>query len=116
MEEMEETKCYTPTATLEDGRLHFECETKDVTFHYKYTYPEGREGTGNDVGVGQTINLTLYATKAGLEDSDKAYYELEISGGSIVGIRGDANNDGQVNMPDVMFIVNKILNGKFPDE
>jgi len=117
MEEMEETKCYTPTATLENGRLHFECETKDVIFHYKYTYPEGREGTGNDIGVGQTINLTLYATKAGLEDSDKAYYELEISiGGSIVGIRGDVNNDGEVGMPDVMFIVNKILNGKFPDE
>ena len=117
MKEMEETKCYTPTATLEDGRLHFECETKDVTFHYKYTYPEGREGTGNDIGVGQTINLTLYATKAGLEDSDKAYYELEISGGgSIVGIRGDVNNDGQVSMPDAMFIVNKILKGKFPDE
>jgi hypothetical protein len=117
MEEMEETKCYTPTATLEDGRLHFECETKDVTFHYKYTYPEGREGTGNDIGVGQTINLTLYATKAGLEDSEKAVYELEISGGgSIVGIRGDVNNDGTVSMPDAMFIVNKILNGKFPDE
>ena len=117
LREMEETKCYTPTATLENGRLHFECETKDVTFHYKYTYPEGREGTGNDIGVGQTINLTLYATKAGLEDSDKAYYELEISGGgSIVGIRGDLNGDGTVSMPDAMFIVNKILNGKFPDE
>lgn len=31
-------------------------------------------------------------------------------------IRGDVNNDGVVNMPDAMFIVNKILNGKFPDE
>ena len=30
--------------------------------------------------------------------------------------RGDVNNDGAVNMPDAMFIVNKILNGKFPDE
>ena len=32
------------------------------------------------------------------------------------GIRGDVNNDGVVSMPDAMFIVNKILNGKFPDE
>ena len=31
-------------------------------------------------------------------------------------IRGDLNGDGVVNMPDAMFIVNKILNGKFPDE
>ncbi len=111
MEEMEETKCYTPTATLENGRLHFECETKDVTFHYKYTYPEGREGTGNDIGVGQTINLTLYATKAGLEDSDKAVYELEISGGgSIVGIRGDVNQDGEVNVGD-MVVISNIMSG-----
>ncbi len=111
MEEMEETKCYTPTATLENGRLHFECETKDVTFHYKYTYPEGREGTGNDIGVGQTINLILYATKAGLEDSDKAYYELEISGGgSIVGIKGDVNQDGEVNVGD-MVVISNIMSG-----
>jgi len=28
----------------------------------------------------------------------------------------DANLDGEVGMPDVMFIVNYILNGKFPEE
>ena len=111
IEEMEEVKCFTPTATLEDGRLHFECETKDVTFHYKYTYPEGREGTGNDVSVGQTIYLTLYATKVGLEDSDKAYYELEISGsGGIIGIKGDVNEDGIVNGTDIQEVINIIVN------
>ena len=31
-------------------------------------------------------------------------------------IRGDLNGDGEVNMSDVMFLVQKILNGKFPDE
>ena len=111
IEEMEEVKCFTPTATLENGRLHFECETKDVTFHYKYTYPEGREGTGNDVAVGQTIYLTLYATKVGLEDSDKAYYELEISGGGgVIGIKGDVNEDGIVNGTDIQEVINIIVN------
>ena len=28
----------------------------------------------------------------------------------------DVNNDGKVSMPDAMFIVNKMLKGKFPDE
>ena len=31
-------------------------------------------------------------------------------------LRGDANGDGEIGMPDVMFIVNYILNGKYPDE
>ena len=31
-------------------------------------------------------------------------------------VRGDLNGDGEVNMQDVMFLVNKIVNGKFPDE
>ena len=31
-------------------------------------------------------------------------------------LRGDLNGDGEVNMSDVMFLVQKILNGKFPDE
>jgi hypothetical protein len=111
MEEMEETKCATPTATLENGRLHFECETQDVTFHYKYTYPEGREGTGNDVAVSQTIYLMLYATKAGLEDSEKATFELEISGGgSVISIKGDVNEDGIVNGTDIQEVINIIVN------
>jgi hypothetical protein len=31
-------------------------------------------------------------------------------------IRGDLNNDGVIDMSDVMFLVQRILNGKFPDE
>ena len=37
-------------------------------------------------------------------------------GGSGESVRGDLNGDGEVNMQDVMFLVNKIVNGKFPDE
>ncbi|MBR4522450.1 MAG: hypothetical protein IKO58_04800 [Prevotella sp.] len=37
-------------------------------------------------------------------------------GGGGESVRGDLNGDGQVNMEDVMFLVNKILNGKYPDE
>lgn len=37
-------------------------------------------------------------------------------GGGGESVRGDLNGDGEVNMQDVMFLVNKIVNGKFPDE
>ena len=105
IEEMEETKCYTPTATLADGRLHFECETKGVTFHYKYTYPEDREGIGNDINVVRTIHLTLYASKAGLEDSDVAEYDLLIAGGGSNARKGDVNEDGKVDVADIATVL-----------
>ena len=31
-------------------------------------------------------------------------------------LRGDLNGDGEITMSDVMYLVQKILNGKFPDE
>ena len=62
-----------------------------------------------------TYKVTVYATKDGYENSDVSTKDINVSGGAS-GIRGDVNNDGTVNMPDAMFIVNKILNGKFPDE
>ena len=37
-------------------------------------------------------------------------------GGGGESVRGDLNGDGEVSMPDVMFLIQRILNGKFPDE
>ena len=51
--------------------------------------------------VNETRSLRLIFTEEGEEQSV---------------LRGDANLDGEIGMPDVMFIVNHILNGKFPDE
>ena len=43
----------------------------------------------------------------------KGYDDIGISSSTV---RGDLNGDGEVGMPDVMFLIQKILNGKFPDE
>ena len=106
IEEMEETKCATPTATLADGRLKLSCETKGVTYHYEVSYPQNfkGEGEGDDVAIGQTIHLTLYATRAGLEDSDVAEYDLVIAGGSTAR-KGDVNEDGAVDVADIATVI-----------
>ncbi len=39
-----------------------------------------------------------------------------VSPGAKTYMRGDADGDGKIGMPDVMYDVNYILNGKFPDE
>ena len=111
----ETQKCATPTISYENGKLTFSCDTEGATCQYSITDTDIKAGSGNEVQLTTTYKVTVYATKAGYENSDEATLEIKVSGGTS-GLRGDVNNDGTVNMPDAMFIVNKILNGKFPDE
>ncbi len=107
-ENPETPKCSTPTISYVDGKLLFSCETEGAEIHYEY----GSKGVGSDASI-KKITVTVYAKKDGFENSDVATKEIDLG---TSGIRGDLNGDGVVNMPDAMFIVNKILNGKFPDE
>lgn len=107
-------KCATPTISFIDGELLFDCETEGVEYVYNITPPSAKAGNGNKISIPTTYKITVYATKEGYENSDVATKEINVGGAS--GIRGDVNNDGTVSMPDAMFIVNKMLNGKFPDE
>lgn len=69
----------------------------------------------------QTGNGKLYSVRTATAEA-KSYSSADVSfavtvkGGTSDAPRGDLNNDGEVNMSDVMFLVQKILNGKFPDE
>jgi len=108
-------KCATPTISYENGKLTFSCDTEGATCQYSITDTDIKAGSGNEVQLTTTYKVTVYATKDGYENSNEATLEINVSGGAS-GLRGDVNNDGTVNMPDAMFIVNKILNGKFPDE
>ena len=108
-------KCATPTISYENGKLKFSCATEGATCQYSITDTDIKAGSGNEVQLTTTYKVTVYATKDGYENSDVATKDINVSGGAS-GLRGDVNNDGTVNMPDAMFIVNKILNGKFPDE
>ncbi len=112
----ETPKCATPTISYDNGKLQFSCETEGVEYVAKVTCTATGEGEygASSIPLTTTYKVTVYATKKGYENSDVATKDIDVSGTS--SIRGDVNNDGQVGMPDAMFIVNKILNGKFPDE
>ncbi len=44
-------------------------------------------------------------------------YKFSVNGGGGgESVRGDLNGDGEVSIADVMFLIQRILNGKFPDE
>lgn len=109
-------QCAKPVINYKDGKVTFSCATEDVKFHY-YCYATYRaDGEGNEIEFPQPlyIRIDVYASKDGYKDSDTEIAVLPVSGTG--GLRGDVNNDGTVSMPDAMFIVNKILKGKFPDE
>ena len=109
----ETTKCATPTIIYENGKLSFSCETEGVKYVYNFSTPSESDEDGKGINTPDKLQVSVYAKKDGFENSDVATKEIDLG---TSGIRGDVNNDGVVSMPDAMFIVNKILNGKFPDE
>ena len=109
----ETTKCATPTIIFENGKISFSCETEGARFVCNFSTPSESYEEGVAVNMPNKLQVSVYAKKDGFENSDVATKEIDLG---TSGIRGDLNGDGVVNMPDAMFIVNKILNGKYPDE
>ena len=106
----EPLKCATPTIAFVDGKLVFRCETEGV----KYACNLGFETDGNNVTLPSRIKISVHAIKDGFEPSDTLTYETSLR--VLLDKIGDINGDGEVGMPDIMYIVNYILNGKFPDK
>ena len=102
--EMPGLRCATPTISFKGGKLHFECETSDVTYHYTITPPSKTDNTGNDVEVGSSYTVQVYASKDGYLDSDPATQDIDIRG-----IKGDVDGDGVVDVNDVQTTINIIL-------
>lgn len=105
-----DTKCRKPTLTQDGGKLKFECETQGVEFHYTINYPDRTSGTGSEAELVQTVTVSLYATKDGLDDSDVAYYELLIASGSNAK-KGDVNEDGTVDVADIANVISIMAKG-----
>ena len=102
----EDNKCETPTISLLGGKLHFDCKTEGVTFHYSISYPEISENTGNDIDLSSIYTVNVYATKEGYEASNITTAEIDIRG-----LKGDVNADGEVNVGDIVTTTN-IMAGK----
>ena len=96
----EPQKCATPTITYKNGKLKFSCETEGVEFVYNITPPSAKAGKGTDISVPTTYKVTVYATKAGYDNSDVATKEINLGGGGAQ----DVNGDGIVDTQDVLEI------------
>lgn len=90
------TKCATPTISVENGKGKFCCETEGVTYYYNIVSLGSKSGVGNDVELKNSYSVTVYATKENYINSDSVTAEIE----SVGAIKGDVNNDGDVNVAD----------------
>lgn len=67
-----EYKCAKPTITYSNGKLSFYCETDDVLFSSTITDSDISSYRSNEIQLGVTYNVNVYATKVGYEKSDVA--------------------------------------------
>ncbi len=69
-------KCEKPTINYQSGRLVFSSTTSGATCQYSITDADIKSGSGNEVQLTVTYNVSVYATKSGMENSDVAYATL----------------------------------------
>ena len=65
-------KCEKPTISYENGKLTFTSETEGAVCQYSITDTDIKSGSGNEVQLGMTYNISVYATKSGYDNSETA--------------------------------------------
>ena len=63
-------KCSTPTISYKNGKLTFICDTEGAVCQYSITNDDIKYGTSNEVQLGVTYNISVYAAKSGYQNSE----------------------------------------------
>ena len=63
-------KCEKPTINYSNGKLTFTSATEGATCQYDITDTDVKAGSGNEVQLTATYNISVYATKPGYEHSE----------------------------------------------
>lgn len=100
-------KCATPTINIINGELVFGCGMDDVEYHYDIKHLDVKSGEGNNVKLGNTYRISVYASKDGYEDSDVTTKDFQFA----VGKKGDIDGNGVVNAADVVQLTDIIMSG-----
>ncbi len=103
------TKCAKPTISYSGGKLTFSSKTSGASFVYDIEVADAQSGSGNNVAMTTVYKVCVYATKAGMADSDVATQNVTVGGNGGSGIKGDVDGDGTVDVNDVQTTINIIL-------
>ena len=102
-------KCATPEISYADGKLTFTCETEGAEFVTSISDTDIKTHYDSEITLSQKYTVSVYATKAGYENSDIATREIVIENGKS-SLFGDLNKDGKVNVADHVKLSEIILN------
>lgn len=100
-------KCATPTIDFSNGKLVFNCSTEGAEFVSEITDADVKKHSTSEVELTMTYNVSVYAKKEGLANSDVATKQIVLGPGS--GIQGDVNGDGIVTVTDAVQVIDMIL-------
>lgn len=69
-EEPKTPMCDKPTISYNNGKLYFSSSTEDAEFIYEITDTDIKKGYTAEVDLNVTYNISVYATKAGYDNSE----------------------------------------------
>lgn len=99
-------KCEAPTISVVGGKIKFDCNTNGVLYHYNITCLDVKDGVINtsEVEIHKTYRISVYASKDGYDDSATTTKDIKMTSD------GDLNDDGKINVADVVELTNIIMN------
>lgn len=97
-------KCSAPTISYSNEQLIFECDTEDVKFVSSVVCIDNKNHDTSIVPLTAIYRISVYATKDGYDNSDIVEKEI-----SIRGLKGDVNEDSEINIADINSTIDIIL-------
>ena len=108
----ETPKCAKPEISFENGIVKFTCETEGVEYISEVKLADEHKYYDAEIQLSQTYKVSVYAAKAGYENSDIATREIVITGNGKAIVVGDVDGDGKVNVADHVKLSDIIMNNK----
>jgi hypothetical protein len=105
------TKCNKPTISYNSatGTIDFACTTAGVDFVSSVTSEDFKSYSTASITLTQKYTISVYATKAGMDNSDTATMDIIITGTGQAIVVGDMDGNGTLDATDIVKLVNKIM-------
>ena len=110
----EKEKCEAPTISQENGKINISCGTENAVIEYNYSIAASSGGgTFGKDPLNPVVRITVnaWANAEGYDTSDTTTATFEVAcAGS--GNKGDVNEDGAVDISDVVKVINIMAGGE----